>query len=501
MDGNILDDASNDAGENWCVSSTLYGVENFGTPGSANGACPECGNGEQEPGEECDDGNLNPFDGCEVDCTLTVYDVCGNGIVEQGEECDFGAGNSDTVPDACRTTCQLAGCGDGVTDSGEECDGGEFCSPLCAVEGGLNPGDLVISEIMLYPLTSNPLQGRWFEVYNPTSGNLSLTGVVLTDDGGQEETVQGALSIPAGGFVVLGSNGDVQTNGGVILDYELSTFTLDEEDEIVLSFGGLEIDRVNYSAFGGFIFPQGASLLCDLSYADAFINDFGSVWCSSSSSYGSGGLGTPGAYNDACPVCGDGVISGNEECDDENSLSGDGCSFDCTLEGDLPGPGDLVIAEIMNNPKQVNDADGEWFEVVNASGEDINLQDIRIRNEQNAEFVVSSSMLMNPGDRIVFGVNASPGANGGISLTFEASTLALGDTSGSLTIENPLGVLVDQVIWASNWTLTEGAAMNLHPELEDATSNDSATSWCLALDALASGDFGTPGQANPPCPF
>ena len=111
---------------------------------------------------------------------------------------------------------------------------------------------------MIFPLTANPAQGRWFEVYNPTQGPLSLTGLVVSDDEGEEETIQGALSIDAGGFVVLGVNGDSQTNGGVLLDYELSTVTLDEEDELVLSFNGVEVDRVNYTVFGGFIFPPGS---------------------------------------------------------------------------------------------------------------------------------------------------------------------------------------------------------------------------------------------------
>ena len=124
LDGNVLDDASNDAGENWCVSNSSYGGENSGTPGVSNDACPVCGNGTQEPGEECDDGNVDPFDGCESDCTVTVYDICGNGIVEAGEDCDFGTANSDTEPDSCRSDCTFAGCGDGVVDTGEECDGG-----------------------------------------------------------------------------------------------------------------------------------------------------------------------------------------------------------------------------------------------------------------------------------------------------------------------------------------------------------------------------------------
>jgi len=30
---------------------------------------PICGNGTQETGEECDDGNLDSEDGCDSDCT------------------------------------------------------------------------------------------------------------------------------------------------------------------------------------------------------------------------------------------------------------------------------------------------------------------------------------------------------------------------------------------------------------------------------------------------
>src|SRR5688572_5002811 len=33
---------------------------------------PECGNGVREDPEQCDDGNLEPGDGCDVDCTETV---------------------------------------------------------------------------------------------------------------------------------------------------------------------------------------------------------------------------------------------------------------------------------------------------------------------------------------------------------------------------------------------------------------------------------------------
>ena len=32
------------------------------------------------------------------------------------------------------------------------------------------------------------------------------------------------------------------------------------------------------------------------------------------------------------PICGDGLIIGNETCDDKNTISGDGCSSTCIVE-------------------------------------------------------------------------------------------------------------------------------------------------------------------------
>ncbi|MEE8557925.1 MAG: hypothetical protein V3T14_08575 [Myxococcota bacterium] len=43
-----------------------------------------CGNGKLEVGEDCDDGNLDPGDGCEPDCTATPVDTDGDGIPDTG---------------------------------------------------------------------------------------------------------------------------------------------------------------------------------------------------------------------------------------------------------------------------------------------------------------------------------------------------------------------------------------------------------------------------------
>ena len=61
---------------------------------------PVCGNGTLEAGEQCDDGNTVPNDGCSATCTLE----CGDGLLEGSEQCDDG----NTVPgDGCDATCQF----------------------------------------------------------------------------------------------------------------------------------------------------------------------------------------------------------------------------------------------------------------------------------------------------------------------------------------------------------------------------------------------------------
>jgi cysteine-rich repeat protein len=95
------------------------------------------------PGEECDDGNNTPGDGCENDCTVTPF--CGNGIVEPPEECDDG---NNTPGDGCENDCTLTpppDCGDGNVDPGETCDppgssaggNGNVCRGNCTVCGDL----------------------------------------------------------------------------------------------------------------------------------------------------------------------------------------------------------------------------------------------------------------------------------------------------------------------------------------------------------------------------
>ncbi|MFP2960431.1 lamin tail domain-containing protein [Myxococcus sp. 1LA] len=76
-------------------------------PGCEGASCnPQavCGNGRQEAGEQCDDGNQTNGDGCENDCTSTPAPgaVCGNGKLEGDEVCDDG---NTADGDGCQANC------------------------------------------------------------------------------------------------------------------------------------------------------------------------------------------------------------------------------------------------------------------------------------------------------------------------------------------------------------------------------------------------------------
>lgn len=133
-----------------------------------------CGNGELDEGEKCDDGNKESGDGCSKSCKVESgwvcenvgqsceqQGVCGDGILGAGEKCDDGNKKSgDGCTKSCKIesgwTCLTPGepctpivCGNSLVERGESCDDGnstdhDGCSSKCILERGwscLTPGE------------------------------------------------------------------------------------------------------------------------------------------------------------------------------------------------------------------------------------------------------------------------------------------------------------------------------------------------------------------------
>ncbi len=205
-------------------------------------------------------------------------------------------------------------------------------------------GDIVISEIMAAPAVVSGSSGEWIEVYNNSGTTMNLAGFELHDDGSDSHVVAADVVMPAGTYVVLGRNGDYLTNGSVLVAYEYTAFVLDENvDEVVLSFDGVEIDRVEYDLG---LYPAGTpghSLGWDPSIGnpDPSTNDDPANWCHSGNSIGLPGTtdwGTPGGANDPCDCFtsdgdgdgwGDDAACGNPDCDDSDPAFSPGAEDIC----------------------------------------------------------------------------------------------------------------------------------------------------------------------------
>ncbi len=285
-----------------------------------------CGDGVIEPGETCDDGNTVPGDGCSgvcqtepgyscptpgSPCVFTGQGLCGDGRIEGTEGCDDG----NTISgDGCSSACEVepgyecitpgrpcmkndgsaAACGDGVVEAGEQCD-----------DGNTTPGDGCSSTCQLEKGFTCPKPGTACQTLQYCGdGILQTANGEQCDDG---NTTPGD-----------GCSGACQIEPGYACPDP-----------------GLPCVKI-WVCGNGHVDPGEA---CD----DG--NTVGGDGCSADCSMVEPGYTCPDVSGNGGPcvkspanVCGDGVVAGNEQCDDGNTVSGDGCSSTCALEAGYTCP-------------------------------------------------------------------------------------------------------------------------------------------------------------------
>lgn len=151
---------------------------------------------------------------------------------------------------------------------------------------------IIISEIMANPSAVSDSYGEWFEVLNADTVSVDFAGWTVKDAGTDMFIVAESVLVEPGGYAVFGRNGNTSQNGGVNVDVVLSGFNLSNtSDEIILydSQGGL-VDAVEYTL--AFPLANGVSMHIRDFFAD---NGLAENWYLSTTPYGDGDLGTPGA--------------------------------------------------------------------------------------------------------------------------------------------------------------------------------------------------------------
>ncbi len=132
-------------------SSSLQCDAGFCVDGRCRQALPLCGNGVQEAGEACDDGNADNGDACTVGCLLAINQACVASAQCQTHLCQGGTCQpcADAGQCASGLRCSQGNClfgplqcGDGAVQAGEACDDANFvetdeCTTACVKPFGV----------------------------------------------------------------------------------------------------------------------------------------------------------------------------------------------------------------------------------------------------------------------------------------------------------------------------------------------------------------------------
>jgi hypothetical protein len=337
-------------------------------------------------------------------------------------------------------------------------------------------GEIVITEFLANPEASEEADGEWIEL--AALGDFHLNGLELGRTVGEIDTtieVEPCIPISAGEFVVVARSEDAATNGGLPVVHATFDFSLVNSDgSLFVGYGGEVLDEVTWAST-----TAAAATSLDPDATDPGANDDEASFCPATDVYGDGDLGTPGAEN---PQCG-----GSGTCNDGGE------------ERPIVAPqiGDLVITEIMPDPSAVDDADGEWFEVLVTADVDLNgLQLGAPAGRADTTLPEGGDCLaVSAGDRIVLARSDDGATNGGLPAPFATFGFGITNSDGSVSVGHG-GVTIDAV----SWTDTDpGTALNLDPASEDPVANDDPLAFCAATMPYGDGDLGTPGAANTDC--
>jgi len=167
-------------------------------------------------------------------------------------------------------------------------------------------------------------------------------------------------------------------------------------------------------------------------------------------------------------------------------------------------PGDIIITEIMGNPKSVPDTFGEWFEIFNTRTDTVNIEGWEIQDGGGLHTISSSTpILIGSGEFLVLGNNADMTANGGIPVDYQYSGIILNNDVDSITLFDINGEEIDRVDYGINFVPSplSGKSLNLDAAHFNGDDNDDGSFWCQSTTLIGLGlDLGTPGTANESCP-
>jgi hypothetical protein len=359
---------------------------------------------------------------------------------------------------------------------------------------GLLPGDLVFTEYLNDPVGTDTGQ-EYVELHNPTRATVDLEGLTLYAarvDGSQERAYlfTGSVPVAAGSYLVLGDVREGPLPAHVDHAYGEALGALGNTGgKLGVRCGERVVDEVQLTAparsgvarvYDGRLVPDSAG------------NDDPERWCDGSGAEDAApGRGSPGAANAPC-----------DSTEPSSPATGDaGVVESCVPVGASvarpvvwPRPGELVITEVMANPRG-DDTLGEWVEVLATAPVDLN--GLTVGSDSTGTKVEGRACVsLAAGAQVVLARREDAVLNGGLPPPVATFGVDLRN-SGGVVMVRAGDVLVDAAVYG---LAEEGVATQVSAPLSDAKRNDSQEAWCRATEVYGTrGNLGTPGRVNRVC--
>jgi len=431
-------------------------------------------------GSECNNDVCTGVLVCSMDKQAPVCNAPGQ------NECELCGGpavpNLGTV---CMASAGCAGrlvCNPSGTSSLCDC-GANLCNDAGTIRDIVAPaaGDLVITEVMPSPAQVSDTVGEWFEVRVMRDVDLNNLGLDRAGDTANPNVIRAydCMHVTAGTTLVFARNTDPVMNGGLPAPTATFTFSLvagsvTTPGDVRLLFGSIVVDAITWTSS-----RNGKALQLDPDVIDALGNDNASNFCDATTSYGAGDFGTPAAANVQCTA-----LPPAGQCDDAGT-------FRAIVK---PTAGQLVITELMPNPKL--EPGQEWFEISNvgAAAFDLNGLGLDRAADTRAPDVVASAACKSlaPGGFALLARSADPATNGGLTTVDATFGFSLVNTNGDVRVVDP----------ASCAATTPFACTTIYDSATYTTSTDGVSAQikpmaCAGTTPYGDGtNLGTPRATN-----
>lgn len=365
--------------------------------------------------------------------------------------------------------------------------------------GGLLPGDVVLTELMSDPAGTDT-GSEYLELHNAAQSPLPLDGLELRvarmdGTGERRHVLEGAPVLPPGGYLALGDVRDgtpLPPHLGHTYGDALGSLP-NSGGRVTVACGERVLDELRYGPAGR---PGVARQVDGARPPDATANDTPDSLCEAPASFADGAWGSPGRANAPCRAPADaGQDAGETAGTCREGPEGP------WREVRAPAPGDLRFTEVMANPSVVDDAAGEWVELVATRSVDLHGLVLALGEGTGVPLQGEGCLPVEEGAYVLLARRAEPSLNGGLPEVRATFTLALPNTGAILTLRAG-GLRVDALAFPPRGAAEAGVASQLDARalLHPAGTPDAGVPLlCDATERMPGGELGTPGAPNSEC--